>query len=130
MTETERLGVVLLGAGRMGQGIALAFLTAGMDVTLADVKRCRVRRWGLRRCRSGCRGASRRRCSELGVCRSHRSGAVRSDGSGCRVRCDHRSSRPGWARGNSWGREDRQRCGSVLGDACRSRCRPRRSQGR
>ncbi|MFD7499128.1 3-hydroxyacyl-CoA dehydrogenase NAD-binding domain-containing protein [Streptomyces sp. NPDC059832] len=38
MTDTQRLGVVILGAGRMGQGIALAFLTAGMDVTLADVK--------------------------------------------------------------------------------------------
>jgi 3-hydroxybutyryl-CoA dehydrogenase len=30
--------VVIVGAGRMGQGIALAFLAAGRDVTLADVK--------------------------------------------------------------------------------------------
>ncbi len=30
--------MVVVGAGRMGQGIALAFLAAGRDVTLADVK--------------------------------------------------------------------------------------------
>ncbi|MFF3497138.1 3-hydroxyacyl-CoA dehydrogenase NAD-binding domain-containing protein [Streptomyces sp. NPDC002795] len=39
MTDTgQRTDVVVVGAGRMGQGIARAFLTAGMDVTLADVK--------------------------------------------------------------------------------------------
>ncbi|WP_425839397.1 3-hydroxyacyl-CoA dehydrogenase NAD-binding domain-containing protein [Streptomyces fractus] len=40
MTDTERRtdAVVVVGAGRMGQGIARAFLAAGMDVTLADVK--------------------------------------------------------------------------------------------
>ncbi|MFF9478551.1 3-hydroxybutyryl-CoA dehydrogenase [Streptomyces sp. NPDC014733] len=38
MTDTEHLRVVIVGAGRMGQGIALAFLAAGRDVTLADVK--------------------------------------------------------------------------------------------
>ncbi|MER5437336.1 3-hydroxyacyl-CoA dehydrogenase NAD-binding domain-containing protein [Streptomyces sp. NPDC002790] len=39
MTDTERrIDVVVVGAGRMGQGIARAFLTAGLDVTLADVK--------------------------------------------------------------------------------------------
>ncbi|MGD6740853.1 3-hydroxyacyl-CoA dehydrogenase NAD-binding domain-containing protein [Streptomyces sp. BH106] len=44
MTDTEHteatqpIDVVVVGAGRMGQGIARAFLAAGMDVTLADVK--------------------------------------------------------------------------------------------
>jgi hypothetical protein len=41
-------------------------------------------------------------------------------GVGCRVRCVRRSSRAGQAGDNSWGREGRQRCGSVLVDACRS----------
>ncbi|WP_399084157.1 3-hydroxyacyl-CoA dehydrogenase NAD-binding domain-containing protein [Streptomyces sp. BBFR2] len=38
MTDQAHPCVVVVGAGRMGQGIALAFLSAGMDVTLADVK--------------------------------------------------------------------------------------------
>ncbi|MFJ9174293.1 3-hydroxyacyl-CoA dehydrogenase NAD-binding domain-containing protein [Streptomyces sp. NPDC102360] len=39
MTDTEqRIDVVVVGAGRMGQGIARAVLAAGLDVTLADVK--------------------------------------------------------------------------------------------
>lgn len=41
--------MVIVGAGRMGQGIALAFLAAGRDVTLADVKETDEDRTGYQR---------------------------------------------------------------------------------
>ncbi|MGY5106953.1 3-hydroxyacyl-CoA dehydrogenase NAD-binding domain-containing protein, partial [Streptomyces sp. 900105245] len=41
--------VVTVGAGRMGQGIARAFLAAGMDVTVADVKETDEDRAGYRK---------------------------------------------------------------------------------
>ncbi|MFZ3554843.1 3-hydroxyacyl-CoA dehydrogenase NAD-binding domain-containing protein [Streptomyces sp. BH055] len=41
--------VVIVGAGRMGQGIARAFLAAGMDVTVADVKETDEDRAGYRK---------------------------------------------------------------------------------
>ncbi|MFD7291669.1 3-hydroxyacyl-CoA dehydrogenase NAD-binding domain-containing protein [Streptomyces sp. NPDC059897] len=50
MTDTERTDVVVVvGAGRMGQGIARAFLAAGTDVTLADVKETDEDRAGYRK---------------------------------------------------------------------------------
>ncbi|OXH87804.1 hypothetical protein CA831_19565, partial [Burkholderia multivorans] len=38
MPVAELTRVHVLGAGRMGQGIALAFAFAGLDVTLIDFK--------------------------------------------------------------------------------------------
>ncbi|MGE8573741.1 MAG: 3-hydroxyacyl-CoA dehydrogenase NAD-binding domain-containing protein, partial [Burkholderia contaminans] len=39
MSAAELTRVHVLGAGRMGQGIALVFAFAGLDVTLIDFKR-------------------------------------------------------------------------------------------
>ncbi|MET8471979.1 3-hydroxyacyl-CoA dehydrogenase NAD-binding domain-containing protein [Streptomyces sp. NPDC006422] len=74
MTEThEHVDVVVVGAGRMGQGIARAFLAAGMDVVLADVKetdedRTPYRKTAERRILDGLRTDTPARTACLVVC--------------------------------------------------------------